>query len=309
MGLKERFQNRPPLELGGTGKSFIDADTLTDGQQNYRIQGVNAGEVEKFLGEKGYKLGTAGGEDTTNIIRGLANDQGYTNVVPLLKPDGTPQYDEGGKRQLVDLVNEDGQSFKTSLLQAGAFDINRYTTKEDIAASEIAEARRDRAIREGTHKESAFEIAAREINEAERLEGEKQQGFKVSALNEAQRAQYIAAGYGHVLADNVQIRSPGRTLDNKSLNPWSDSWDQGLIGVGEAAFGVANLIGTQTGAEGLANWGEDGVERQRGKLAEFGTTILDYKEVKGFGDAIEYLGNNLALSIPYMAFTGACLNP
>ena len=33
--------------------------------------------------------------------------------------------------------------------------------------------------------------------------------------------------------------------------------------------------------------------------------ILDYKEVKGFGDAIEYLGNNLALSIPYMAITGA----
>ena len=91
MGLKERFQNRPPLELGGTGKSFIDADTLTDGQQNYRIQGINAGEVEKFLGEKGYKFGTAGGEDTTNIIRGLANDQGFTNVVPLLKPDGTPQ--------------------------------------------------------------------------------------------------------------------------------------------------------------------------------------------------------------------------
>ena len=303
MGLKERFANRPTHELGGTGKSFIDADTLTDGKQNYRIQGINAGEVEKFVADEGYKLGTAGGEETTNIIHALANEQGYTNVVPLLNPDGTPQYDTGGKRQLVDLVNEDGKSFKTSLLQAGAFDINKYTTKEDIAASQIAKARRDRDIREGTYEESAFDKAARGINEAERIEGEKQQGFKISALNEAQRAEYIAAGYGHVLADNVQIRSHDRTLDNKSLNPWSDSWDQGLIGVGEAAFGVANLLGEKTGAEGLANWGEDGVERQRAKLAEFGTTILDYKDVKGFGDAIEYLGNNLALSIPYMAIT------
>ena len=38
--------------------------------------------------------------------------------------------------------------------------------------------------------------------------------------------------------------------------------------------------------------------RQQAKLGEYGTTILDYKDVDSFGSAFEYLGNNLALSIP-----------
>ena len=145
------LRNAPTYELGGTGKTFIDADTLTDGKQNYRIQGINAGEVEKHLGDKGYKLGTAGGQATTDIIHKLANEQGFTNVVPLLNPDGTPQYDTTKKRQLVDLVNADGKSFRTSLLEAGAFDVNEYTTQEDIAAREIAEAREAQQRLDGNH--------------------------------------------------------------------------------------------------------------------------------------------------------------
>ena len=113
----------------------------------------------------------------------------------------------------------------------------------------------------------------------------------------------IDAGLGHVVTGDVQVRRNDRDINNVAHNPFSDSWEQGWVGVGEAAFGFANLIGEETGFDGLASWGEDGVIRQQSKLAEYGTTTLDYKDVDGFYSAIEYLGNNLALSIPYMAGT------
>ena len=143
------------------------------------------------------------------------------------------------------------------------------------------------------------------LNKAEHDDGAKQFGFKLTALNEAERQRYVEAGLGHFVSDNVQVRHTDRDINNKALNPFSDSWEQGWTGVGEAAFGVANMFGETTGLEGVAQWGEDGVARQQAKLGEYGTTILDYKDVDGLGSAFEYLGNNLALSLPYMAITAA----
>ena len=314
----DELKNVQPLELGGTGKTFIDADTLVDKEgQKYRIQGVDAAEVEKVVGSE-YKQGTAGGAATTDVVHKLATEQGYTNTVPLFNADGTPQVDHFG-RQLTDLVNENGESFKTGLLQAGAFDVNKYTTEQDIAGRDIAEARRRAALLDGDTTATAFDLAAADIKEAELGEGAKQQGFKQTALNEAERARYIQAlmqfeGLSKEDATNklnlthtnqVQIRRSDRDINNIAKNPFSDSWEQGWTGVGEAAYGVANLLGVTTENEGLAQWGQDGVDRQRAKLAEYGSTILDYKEVDGIGAAFEYLGNNLALSLPQMGFSAA----
>ena len=302
MGLMDELSKLPPNSLGGTDKSFIDADTIADPSgERYRLQGVDAGEVEKIIGGQ-YKEGTAGGQATTDIVSRLASEQGFTNLVPLFNPDGTPQRDPFG-RIVSDLTNDKGESFKTQLLEAGAFDVNKYTTEEDILARDIAEARRQQQTLEGDYTENAFDQAATDIKQAELNEGKKQMGFKLTALNEAQRQQYIDAGLGHVVTGDVQVRRNDRDINNVAHNPFTDSWEQGWVGVGEAAFGFANLIGEETGFDGLASWGEDGVIRQQSKLAEYGTTTLDYKDVDGFYSAIEYLGNNLALSIPYMAGT------
>ena len=315
MGLMDDLKNVQPLELGGSGNTFIDADTITDGKENFRIQGINSAEVEKVIGGK-VKLGTAGGEDTTSIIHGLANKQGFTNVVKLFNPDGTPQLDVGGYRQLVDLTNDNGESFKTKLLEAGAFDETAFTTDQDRAAREIAQSRRAAAIYDGDYTASAFDQAAADIKSAEQGEGAKQLGFKRTALNEAERAQAIqyfqSQGYSkddalkqvdEYYAGAVQIRHNDRDLNNKANNPFSDSWEQGWTGVGEASYGVLNLLGEKTGLDWAERVGEDGVARQQAKLGEYGSTILDYTEVDGFGSAIEYLGNNLALSLPQMGIT------
>ena len=302
MGLLDELKNAPPNSLGGTDKSFIDADTLIDKQgEKYRIQGVDAAEVEKVIDGK-YKPGTAGGAATTGIIRNLATEQGYTNITPLLDENGEPQRDPFG-RIITDLTNESGESFKSALLEAGAFDVNKYTTDQDIAATGVAEAKRNKAILEGTYQPDEFEIAARKIKEAEYEEGAKRQGFRQTLLNEAELAQAKQAGQGRFYADNVQIRRSDRTLSNDALNPFSDSWEQGWTGFKESAYGALSLLGDVSGNEWLENVGEDGVARYQADQLDYANKILNYTEVEGFGDAIEYLGNNLAMSIPYMAAT------
>ena len=110
MSLIKDLVSQPPTALGGTGAVFIDADTLHRGKdEKFRIQGINAPEVEKVL--KGdYKLGTAGGEQYTKSISDLANEQGFTNITPILDEDGNPQIDDFG-RTLAQLTNEAGDSF------------------------------------------------------------------------------------------------------------------------------------------------------------------------------------------------------
>ena len=301
MGLMDELKKLPPNSLGGTDKSFIDADTLQDSQGNrFRIQGVDAGEVEKITQKEGYSLGTEGGQATTEIVRGLANEQGFTNLVPQIGPDGQPIRDPFG-RIIADLTNDKGESFKSELLKAGAFDVNQYTTQQDIAARDIAEANRRQQQLSGDYTENAFDNAANKIKDAEQADHVDTIRFKQTALNEAQLAAAKAQGQGHLYSrDTVGIRHFDRDLNNKANNPFSDSWEQGWIGVGEAAFGFANLLGEELGLDGVASWGEDGVARQQAKLGDYGRTVLDYTDVDGLGSAYEYLGNNLALSLPYM---------
>ena len=319
MGILDDISNFQPNTLAGTNTHFIDGDTLDnpDGP-NYRLRGYDAAEVSKVLYTGEFKEGTAGGGDTTGIISRLANEQGFTNIRPVFNADGTPMMDDGGSRQMIDLVNENGETFSGRLMSSGAMDLTEYSTDSDRIQKTAETSARERAMFEGTYKPSAFDKASFDIEVAERSEGAKSMGFKQTLVNEKERASYInnfmSQGMSRDQATNemnkyfnrdVGIRKSGVSLDNKSLNPVTDSWEQGWISVGESAYGVANLLGSSTGVEGLENWGEDGVRRQQGKMAEYGYTINNYKDVDSIGSAFEYLGSTMALSLPYMAATAA----
>ena len=316
MGILDDINAYKPTTLAGTNKHFIDGDSLDnpDGP-NYRIAGYDSAEVSKLIGNRVIE-GTAGGNASAEIITRLANEQGFTNIVPLFNPDGSRMMDSGGSRQMIDLVNENGESFSRSMISSGAGNITTYATDSDVLAKSIAEAERNEAFRKGDYEPSAFDQAAYAIKSAELYEGAKSLGLKQTLFDEQERASYINyfmnQGMSREAATNemnnyftrdVQLRKPGVSIDNKSLNPVSDSWEQGWISVGESAYGVANLVGSSTSAEGLERWGEDGVRRQQGKLAEYGYTINNYKDVDSIGSALEYLGSTMALSLPYMAIT------
>ena len=307
MGIFDELASTPPNALGQSGYSFIDADTLIDKDKNkFRIQGIDAPETEKVLPDGTYKPGTAGGQAYTDATIRLANDLGFTNVKPILGADGRPQKDEFGERTLVDLVNPDtGESFKNRAVTEGIYDPTRFSTDTDRIAAELGQLRREQNTLAGTEKKDDWDVARQQVMEAKLAEGDKQQGFKIRAMDEVELSTANAVGAGRFFhQEGVQQRDKyGRTLSNDSLNPLSDSWEQGWIGVQESAYGMANLLGESWGVEAVADLGEAGVARAQERTAEYANTLTNYQDVDGFWDAIQYVGNNAALSLPYMAIT------
>lgn len=285
------------LNSGGTnsvGKyTFVDADTLRDNEdpsKTYRLQGYDAPEIAGIKGGQ-WTSGTAGGGGT-EAITSLAEKQGFTNLVPAVDDEGEPILDNFG-RQVVRLKNELGQDFTTELLKTGVLRTGKYTTQEDIDAIDVAN-----LWEEKTDGEQQFHEAAKLISDGIKNEAGTDLAFKKQAINEAD----IAAA-PHLFSSAVSFRKSDRDIRNKALSPFSDSWEQGWIGVKEASYGMLNLIGETTGSETLSEIGDQGIERARTKLSEYGTTLTDWKEVKDVSSAFDYITNNAALSLPYMAIS------
>ena len=304
MGFIDRLQKAGDTGLAGTSYNFIDADTLSDDKGGkYRIQGVNAAETDKLVNGE-IKEGTAGGYQSTKIIQNLANEAGFTNLVPLLDEDGNPQVDQFG-RTLVDLHDETGNSFRTKLLEANTFDVNKYTREQDIVARDIAASQRTGQQLEGTYTADEFDKAAADINEAEWRGGAKLQGFKQTAINEAERALLVGAGLGDRLTSTTQVDHYDRDINNVALNPFSDSWEIGWLGAKEGAYGFLELLGTELDNKTLADIGEAGISRARQDQGDYAKILTDWKDVDGVWKGAEWLGNNAAMSLPYMITTAA----
>ena len=270
--------------------SFIDADTIRDVDgTSYRLQGYDAPEIAGFKGGK-WKAGTAGAADATRSITTLAESQGFTNLVKLKDADGNPLMDPNG-RPVVELHNDRGDNFTTKLLQSGALAPGQYTSQEDLDAIDVAKIFGDQSA--GSDE---FGKAASEVQQAVANETNYETQFKQAALNEAAYAQ----GYGTAA---LSFRKTDRSLRNQAYNPMSDAWEQGWIGVKEGAYGMLSLIGDTTGSQWVEDVGEAGVARAQAQTQEYGEILTSYKDVNGFKTAMQYVGNNLALSLPYMVTT------
>ena len=263
--------------------TFIDADTIRgpDGK-GYRLQGYDAPEVSGFKG--GYwKPGTAGSYEGTQAIINLATSGGFNNVVK------TGKTDPNG-REIIRLHNPEGEDFTEKLISSGVLRPGQYTTQEDIVSAEVAQ-----LFRDDNFDDTEWGRAAKTVADAVKRDSDEDLQFKEQAINELLYSQrpdkYTSA---------VQFRSPDRDLDNNSLNPFSDSWSQGWVSARESAYGFASLLGDVTDSEWLSNVGEAGVARAQADFGEKGRLLLDYQDVNGFGDAIEYVSNNFAISLPYL---------
>ena len=270
--------------------TFLDADTIRDPDNpdvTYRLQGFDAPEISKLKQDGTLSAGTAGGAASVSAITKLASEQGFDNLVK------TGQKDQFG-RDVVELRDANGRNFTTEIIRSGVLDPGKFTKQEDIDAAQV------NALfgRSALHGDPAWAEAAAQVQGGINNELWRQQEFKQQAVNEAM----LAAAPGRYTSA-VQFRHPDRTLLNESNNPFSDSWEQGWIGVKESAYGITNLLGETTGNEWLADVGEAGVTRARTQIQEYGTTLTDWKEVDDIGSAFQYVTNNAALSLPYMAIT------
>ena len=314
MGAFDKLVNAESNDLvqdDGSTYTFIDADTIRDQEgKSYRLKGVNAPETTKLMNDGRIKGGTKGGEFDSDLIE-LARANGFNKVVKL----GT----EGAYgREEFDLQDKTGKSFSHQLLKNGVLKTTPQTPNENIYASEFGAFTRastdykgnsdwDQArnmIQVATEDNRAFDQKFKQVQD---FEGQRESYLKQAEVLEREGNKELAEAYRIKANDFFQNSATfdykDRRVDGKATNPISSSFDAGLVGVTESMWGIVNLIGEKTNSDFLAEQGEAGVTRARSRLADRGWAIQDYKDVDGVGDALEFLGTNAAISLPYMAIT------
>ena len=270
--------------------TFLDADTLRDSQDpetTYRLQGFDAPEIMKLKGDGQLSYGTSGGAAATAAITKLASEQGFTNLVK------TGETDNFG-REIVELRDSAGRNFTTEIYRSGMLDPGKYAKQEDIDAAEVT-----RIFGKSIGSDNPeWTDAVKKVEQGIEAETYRDNMFKEQAVSELQYAmnpgRYSSA---------VQFRHGDRSISNKALNPFSDSWEQGWLGVKESSYGMLNMLGETTDSPWLQDIGEAGVERAHTQMRDYGRILTDWKEVDDIGSAFEYVSNNAALSLPYMAIT------
>ena len=277
--------------------SFIDADTIrdTDGTR-YRLQGFDAPELSKWVGGE-FKAGTAGGARTTEALQRLAAQQGFNNVKVL-------DEEAAFGRKTAILTNDKGESFTQRLIETGVLDPTAQTTEADINALRVAELFGDQIAKEG---DDDFKQTAGEVTNYLLQDGYDKTNFKEQALTEL---QYVLGGSDYY-SSNIAFRSPDRDIKNRANSPISEAWDTGLKSVVESGYGFASLLGHTSGIDMIAELGDQGAARAYARINENASFIADYRDVNSFSSAVEFLGTNLAMSLPYMGLTiaGAVATP
>lgn len=329
----------PTIELpktisGSGGHTFIDGDTLMNEEGNLlRIQGLSAPEIQRLMDSGYMKPGTPGGLEAYKQIEKLAEEFGYNNVQYLTNDDGSPMMDATGSRQLVRLVDDKGRDFTETLSRYDINKLSKFSTNEEIDKYRLGMVKRStRNIRDPLNEyeksslilndaikseqwyDTQFAKAAFNEQELSRLNADRQPGESLAAFAFRKKE---AAKYSKV---RVQQRNTDRDIENKSLHPWSESFDVGWQGVIESLYGAAELLGYKTGFNWLENLGERGIKRQREYLSTKpdlklsvlkpvldpdGNIITNEWDINGLGEFFEYMGNMTAVSLPYMGVTAA----
>ena len=282
--------SKDPFEVGSDQFGMIDADTIKykDSGERGRLRGVNAPETPHTLEDGTTKYGTAGGVASHEIISDLIGGLGYTNVKEL-------DQEAAFGRKTVELQSGLGRDLTTDLISHGTLGLTTQSTRGDYEAQQVGRALGSQ-IFEGSDR---FNDARDQLKSAMIAEGYDPTNVKGLALNELE----YKLGGGPERYSGVQFRSPDRDLMNNANNPLSAAWDQAMDVSQETLYGIASMIGNTTGWEGLEEFGEAGVYRQRSDMGETANFIADYKDVNGFGDAMEFLGTNITMSLPFMATT------
>ena len=281
----------------GVGGTFTDADTIKRNGETYRLTGFDAREVDKFYDNK-FQAGDIGGAEQTIAVADLARKHGYNKLVPQGGP-GSGGYG----RIAADLVNAQGESLSHRLQTSGLIqNSDVYRDQDTQAAASFSHLARQARAAEGVA--SDWDIAAAWIDESIGEQTKYEPQFKQVALDERQLAEAKAAGLGnHFTNATVDFRSTDRDLANRARNPLSVSWDIGVKGAIEGLTGMVELIGHETGWEGLENWAEGSLTEQRYDLQNMPKVITDFRDVDGVGDFVQYVGNLGAMSLPYMINT------
>ena len=304
---------------GADGKTYrwVDADTFTDGDNRYRVEGYNAPEEEKVVAdeEKGlrFKQGQVGGTETTRAVERIVESGGF-NII-----EDTGRTDSFGRKR-VRLKNDSGNDLTNTLYYSGAIAPTLFTDDEGLLAREqgqLAEFIGAKRAYDDIINEELAEVQNRPIGLKQTATNEKeyvdsvvatiaaQQGLDLSdeedvrkAIGYAQDANYDMRS---VPFKGIEFRSYDRTEENVAVSQFGQAWNNGWTGMATGLAGFAELMGVQLGSDTLEAWGADKVQLAKEELADAPQLKnIDYKDVDGVWSAWEYMTNNIAMSAPYL---------
>ena len=330
--------------IGAKNKTtFLDADTIREegNDLDVRFGGIDAPETYKEW--QGLSASQeVGAVQTAEQVQSLANQLGYTEVRRRFNPDGTPEMDATKSRQMGDLVHpKTGKSFSRELAINGVVDIaNGFDPgntlrssrtyqdflkgpRADQTSAEYQPNEFDKArmmIQEGVDEERRF---AQQFKRAQKFSGEigmldEQIKMVEDGLSEMRESgeeptDQDLVGLQMLKKQRAAINESARPdidyfdrddVTGRANNPMTVAWETGWNSVAESAYALADMLGEKTDWEAAENFGEAGMERARTRMGENGKIITDYKDVDGFLTAVEFLGTNAAMSLPYMAASG-----
>jgi len=301
------------------GKFFqlVDADTISDGDQRYRIEGYNAKETEKIIEDKDkgliFKQGQVGGREQTDAVRRIVQAGGFNVIEDLGRTDSF-----GRKR--IRIKNEFGDDLTNTLYQAGVIDMNQFTDEEGIQAIQagrLSKELRGKRLYEDIVQEEMSAVKSKPvlfkdsaINENEYAQSVKevvadQMGLDLTneddhrkAINIVQSGKYDARS---IPFSGIDFRKSDRTEEGVAYNQMTSAWNTGWQGMATGLAGFAELMGVQLGSDTLKKYGESKVRLAKEDLAEMPALKgVDYRDVDSLMDAWYFMSNNLAMSAPYL---------
>lgn len=277
-------------QVGDTSYQWIDGDTLKDTEtgNSVRIQNINTQEVAhaRDVTEGRDKPPSAQGRITTKAAADLARAKGFTQVHL------TGSKDTYG-RELGDLVNpETGELFSNYMLRNDLTQPNAFSDETSKAVYYKGLMEREAGI-----QDTDAALARSEIYRTNQEASDGNLPWKTIATNSREYNSNPEVYSG------MAIRELDRNLQGEAYNQWSTSFDTALIGMSESYHGFKQILGDMVGNEDLKLAGEIGAAKARYRISLNPTTTVDLSQIEGVGDFVDYVANNAAMSIPYMATT------
>lgn len=287
------------LEIANSGFVFIDGDTWKNKEtgEKFRFAGIDFAETNKVLVDKGFIRGEAGGNFAKNLIPSILNKYGFT--IPVLT-----EQDAGYERKIGDFKDKDGNLASDFLIEIGLakpsfIGKSKETMSEDQYARYVYNLRK----RGEEGPKTDLEIASELLKVAEHTNTNGQFVAKKRAFNEAEFALLPEIFSG------VVLRNKNATFDNRSKVPYSQSFDNALTMAGNAFRQVGVMGADLMGLDDAKRFLEYDIDYEKTMLKRMPKVRLDYKDVDwtDLGQVSEYVGANLAMSLPFMGVTGLSL--
>ena len=298
--------------------TLIDGDTFVgvDGSR-YRLAGAYAPETAKVIGKKEGLLddtprvteisaGQAFGQETMQAVNAVMQAGGFNRVVET--------GDESHGRKVAQITNDKGESLTEALYRAGILKPTAQTAKDmvdiytngqaarqlgyDTGYSDIAEKLDDVMGQLTIHKKHVDPETGQVLGGVQMFSG--------ASLNEHGLEQDAQFASFHNQFKDIMFDDPNRTIDNRAKNSIGASMYTGWLGMKQGAYGALEMLGTTMGVDAAQEMGEIGIERTQTQMSQLpGIENLHFDDVNGIWDGMQFIGNNIAMSAPYLGLIGS----